>query len=146
MARYGTRNPLPDRSYARPRGIQSQDRAGHGYDDLAAEAADIDIVAYLKGSAFGFIQHRGITHTFLGIPVIAAVVVGLVWLLDAAWQRLRRGAPAAGSARAPVGMAVSVRLHRGAVAPAAGFHQQLRRSSLLSLLAAVVCLGHCVHH
>ena len=58
---------------------------------LAAEAADIDIVAYLKGSAFGFIQHRGITHTFIGIPVIAAVVVGLVWLLDAAWQRFRRG-------------------------------------------------------
>jgi inner membrane protein len=57
---------------------------------LAAEAADIDIVAYLKGSAFGFIQHRGITHTFIGIPVIAAVVVGLVWLLDTAWQRYRR--------------------------------------------------------
>jgi inner membrane protein len=57
---------------------------------LAAEAADIDILAYAKGSAFGFIQHRGITHTFAAIPVIAAVVVGLIWMLDGVWQRRRR--------------------------------------------------------
>jgi inner membrane protein len=57
---------------------------------LAAEAADIDILAYVKGSAVGFIQHRGITHTFLAIPVLAAMVVGLVWLPDALWQRRRR--------------------------------------------------------
>ncbi len=57
---------------------------------LAAEAADIDVLAYVKGSAVGFIQHRGITHTFLGIPVIAALVVALVWLLDKLWQRLPR--------------------------------------------------------
>jgi len=58
---------------------------------LAAEAADIDIVAYVKGSAYGFIQHRGITHTFIAIPFIAGFVVGMIWLLDALWQRrLRR--------------------------------------------------------
>jgi inner membrane protein len=57
---------------------------------IAAEAADFDIVAYAKGSACGFIQHRGITHTFLGIPVMAGVVVGLVWLVDTAWQHRRR--------------------------------------------------------
>jgi inner membrane protein len=57
---------------------------------IAAEAADIDILAYAKGSAFGFIQHRGITHTFAAIPVIAAFVVGFLWLLDALWQRRRR--------------------------------------------------------
>jgi inner membrane protein len=57
---------------------------------LAAEAADLDIVAYVKGSATGFIQHRGITHTFLGIPVIAALIVGLIWMLDTIWQRRRR--------------------------------------------------------
>jgi len=57
---------------------------------LAAEAADIDIVAYFKGSAVGFIEHRGITHTFAGIPVIAAIVTGLVWGMDALWQRHRR--------------------------------------------------------
>lgn len=61
---------------------------------LAAEAADLDIIASLKGSACGFIQHRGITHTFIGIPVMAALVVGLVWLLDMLWQRRRRKLPA----------------------------------------------------
>lgn len=57
---------------------------------LAAEAADLDVIAYVKGSATGFIAHRGITHTFLGIPFVAALVVGLVWLLDALWQSRRR--------------------------------------------------------
>ncbi len=57
---------------------------------LAAEAADLDILAYFKGSACGFIQHRGITHTFIGIPVIAGLVVGLVWLVDSLWQRRRK--------------------------------------------------------
>lgn len=60
---------------------------------LAAEAADLDILAYFKGSAFGFIQHRGITHTFIGIPVIAGLVVGFIWLLDALWQRRARNLP-----------------------------------------------------
>jgi inner membrane protein len=60
---------------------------------LGAEAADIDIFASLKGSAFGFIEHRGITHTFIGIPVVAALVVGLVWLLDKLWQRWVRKSP-----------------------------------------------------
>ncbi|HVJ04071.1 MAG TPA: metal-dependent hydrolase [Candidatus Saccharimonadales bacterium] len=54
---------------------------------LAAEAADLDVLAYFKGSAYGFIQHRGITHTFLGVPFIAAIAVALVWLLDALWRR-----------------------------------------------------------
>jgi inner membrane protein len=57
---------------------------------LAAEAADIDVLAYLKGSAAGFIQHRGLTHTFLAIPFIAAIVVGLIWMIDTLWQRRRR--------------------------------------------------------
>jgi inner membrane protein len=57
---------------------------------LGAEAADLDIFASLKGSAYGFIQHRGITHTFIGIPLIAALVVGFVWLLDALWWRWRK--------------------------------------------------------
>jgi inner membrane protein len=57
---------------------------------LAAEAADLDMVAYVKGSAYGFIQHRGITHTFIAIPVIAALVVGLIWTADALWQHRRQ--------------------------------------------------------
>ncbi len=46
---------------------------------LAAEAADIDMVAYFGGSSFGFAHHRGFTHTVWGVPVVAALVVALVY-------------------------------------------------------------------
>jgi len=51
---------------------------------LAAEANDIDIVAYFKGQTFGFAHHRGITHTFVGVPFVAAAVVLLVWIIEQA--------------------------------------------------------------
>lgn len=47
---------------------------------LAAEAPDLDVVSQLHGSIAGFAHHRGFTHTFLGIPVVAALVVGAVYL------------------------------------------------------------------
>jgi len=56
---------------------------------LAAEAPDIDMLWYLKGSAVGFVHHRGFTHTFLGIPVIAALVVVLVFILNYIYRRWR---------------------------------------------------------
>jgi inner membrane protein len=46
---------------------------------LAAEAPDIDVLANLKGSVFGFAHHRGITHTLAGAPFIAGLVVLLVY-------------------------------------------------------------------
>jgi inner membrane protein len=46
---------------------------------LAAEAPDIDVLAHFQGSVFGFAHHRGITHTFLGSPFVAALVVGTVF-------------------------------------------------------------------
>jgi inner membrane protein len=48
---------------------------------LAAEAADIDVVWDLKGSLAGLQHHRGITHSFVGAPFMAAAVVVLVYLL-----------------------------------------------------------------
>ena len=49
---------------------------------LAAEAPDLDVAAGLfRGSAFGFAHHRGFTHSFLGIPLVAVVVVGFVYLV-----------------------------------------------------------------
>ena len=57
---------------------------------LAAEAPDLDVLAYFKGSAYGFIQHRGITHTLFAVPVLAALIVGAIRLVDAPWQRHRR--------------------------------------------------------
>lgn len=46
---------------------------------LAAEAPDLDILWYFDGSVEGFAHHRGFTHTLLGAPVIAAVVVAGVY-------------------------------------------------------------------
>ena len=49
---------------------------------LAAEAADLDIVWGFAGPVEELKHHRGITHTFWAVPVIAGVVVGAVWLID----------------------------------------------------------------
>lgn len=64
---------------------------------LAAEAGDIDLVAYIRGSAVGFAQHRGITHTFLGVPFVAALTLGVVWAVRAAWLRVRKRPPRPGA-------------------------------------------------
>lgn len=48
---------------------------------LAAEAPDLDVLGRFRGPAFGFAHHRGFTHSFLGIPLTAAVVVGFVYLV-----------------------------------------------------------------
>jgi len=48
---------------------------------LAAEAADLDVLSRFGGSAFGLNHHRGFTHSFLGIPLVAAVVVGLIYFI-----------------------------------------------------------------
>lgn len=56
---------------------------------LAAEAADIDIFWGFRGPVEELKHHRGITHTFVAIPVVAGVVVGAVWLLHR-WNERRR--------------------------------------------------------
>jgi inner membrane protein len=47
---------------------------------LAAEAPDIDTLWSLGGPVVGFEHHRGFTHTFLGLPFEAAIIVGGVWI------------------------------------------------------------------
>src|ERR1022692_5264670 len=65
---------------------------------LAAEAADIDILWEFAGPVAELKHHRGITHTFIGAPVMAAAAVGGVWLLhrwlEARRRRKRTAAPA----------------------------------------------------
>jgi len=56
---------------------------------LAAEAADIDILWGLAGPVEELKHHRGITHTFIGAPVMAALAVGVVWLFHR-WREGRR--------------------------------------------------------
>lgn len=53
---------------------------------LAAEAPDLDVFWGFRGPVAGFEHHRGITHTFLGAPVVALAVTVVVWL----WHRIRR--------------------------------------------------------
>jgi inner membrane protein len=61
---------------------------------LAAEAPDLDVVSDFGGRITGFEHHRGITHTLVGAPFVAACVVLMVWL----WYRWRRRRkPIAGS-------------------------------------------------
>jgi inner membrane protein len=48
---------------------------------LAAEAPDLDVLSRFGGPAFSFAHHRGFTHSFLGLPLDAAVVVGFVYLV-----------------------------------------------------------------
>jgi len=53
---------------------------------LAAEAPDMDMLWGLRGPVAAIEHHRGWTHSFAGAPVVALVIVGLVWVL----HRLRR--------------------------------------------------------
>jgi inner membrane protein len=51
---------------------------------LAAEAPDLDIFWRFKGPVYYFAHHRGFTHSFLGLLLMSALtiaVVYLVWLL-----------------------------------------------------------------
>jgi inner membrane protein len=48
---------------------------------IAAEIPDVDIVLRLKGPVTEFAHHRGITHTFVGAPFMAAAALGVVYLI-----------------------------------------------------------------
>jgi inner membrane protein len=67
---------------------------------LAAEAPDLDTLWSIDGPIAAFQHHRGWTHTLVGLPVEAAIVVGAIWLAHR-W-RSRRGKikPAVTRARA----------------------------------------------
>jgi len=46
---------------------------------LAAEAPDLDVFSRFGGSAFALNHHRGFTHSFLGVPLVAAFVVAFMY-------------------------------------------------------------------
>jgi inner membrane protein len=54
---------------------------------LAVEAPDIDSFSYLRGSVFGLQHHRGITHSLLGAPFVAAAVIGIVYGIYRWWKK-----------------------------------------------------------
>jgi len=57
---------------------------------LAAEAADLDVLWSFAGPVEGLKHHRGITHTFVAVPVVAGVTVAAVWLFHC-WRQKRQG-------------------------------------------------------
>jgi inner membrane protein len=74
---------------------------------LAAEAADIDVFWGLAGPVEELKHHRGITHTFVAVPVVAAAAVGLVWLIDRgvrAWRKRKSAVGSDPNERTPVGV------------------------------------------
>lgn len=56
---------------------------------LAAEAADLDVFWGFAGPVEGLKHHRGITHTFIAAPFVAAAAVGAT-LLYSRWDARRR--------------------------------------------------------
>ncbi|HEY1272976.1 MAG TPA: metal-dependent hydrolase [Terriglobales bacterium] len=50
---------------------------------LAAEAPDVDVFGRFGGPVFGFAHHRGFTHSFLGVPLVAAAVLAIIY---AVWR------------------------------------------------------------
>ena len=60
---------------------------------LAAEAADLDVLWGFAGPVEGLKHHRGITHTFWAVPVVAGVVVGAIWLFHRWRAAQTKGAP-----------------------------------------------------
>ena len=56
---------------------------------LAAEAADLDVLWAIRGPISALQHHRGITHSFVGAPFVAAATLGFVYLLHRFWLRHR---------------------------------------------------------
>ena len=57
---------------------------------ITAEAADLDILWGVAGPVQGLKHHRGITHTLIAIPVVAAITVGAVWIYHLVRERRRQ--------------------------------------------------------
>lgn len=70
---------------------------------LAAEAADIDVLWEFRGSIAGLQHHRGITHSFVGVPFVAAAVLALIYIVHGfvARRRSAKASPAPPTANPP---------------------------------------------
>lgn len=71
---------------------------------LAAEIPDLDVLWGFKGPVAAFEHHRGWTHTLIGIPLEAAVVSAVVWLIHRWFGHRRRasGAHTGSQTAAPI--------------------------------------------
>src|SRR3954453_7001470 len=64
---------------------------------LAFEAPDVDSVTYFWGGITGLQHHRGITHSLIGAPFMAAGVTALVYGIHR-WRSSRQKAVPEGAA------------------------------------------------
>jgi inner membrane protein len=60
---------------------------------LATEAPDIDSITYFAGPVTGLQHHRGITHSFLGAPFVAGLVVAGVYGIWRLMEARRKNSP-----------------------------------------------------
>jgi inner membrane protein len=67
---------------------------------LAFEAPDIDSVFYFGGSITGLQHHRGLTHSLIGAPVMAAGVIAIVYGIHR-WMSSRKKSVSAREDGAP---------------------------------------------
>src|ERR1700744_620162 len=65
---------------------------------LAAEAPDLDTLWAIHGPIASFQHHRGWTHTFLGLPFEAAILLGAVYGFHLWRSRSKPVEPARGAA------------------------------------------------
>jgi inner membrane protein len=119
---------------------------------LAAEAADLDILWGFAGPVEELKHHRGVTHTFWAVPVIAGVVAGAVWLIDR-WRQKHQatGANAAKATADPSASRAPSPYGRGPVRGDPASRPPLRMTSLpgvhwgwLYLSAFIAALTHIV--
>src|ERR1700756_1697268 len=59
----------------------------------AALIPDVDIIYMLRGSVSGITHHRGFTHTLVGVPIMSALTIFIVWLFWLRSRTRRRCAP-----------------------------------------------------
>jgi inner membrane protein len=95
---------------------------------VAAELPDLDTLWSIGGPIAAFQHHRGWTHTLLGIPFEAAIVVGAIWLFHQ-WRYRRPSATTLDGA--------AVDTHRFRAAGVAPIHWPL-----LYAFAIVALLSH----
>jgi len=63
---------------------------------VSAEISDVDVLWDIKGQTYALQHHRGWTHSFVGVPAMAALALLTIW----AWNRLfQRKADAASPQR-----------------------------------------------
>jgi inner membrane protein len=48
---------------------------------VAANAPDVDVISSFGGTATYLREHRGITHSFTAVPVVALLAIGVVWMV-----------------------------------------------------------------